>query len=499
MRIVCVSRGTYGGGKELAEKLAEKLGIPCLAREEVTDMATRAGINVGKLEMSVVRPRPMSEHLAIEKERFKAFITATLAEKALSGGVVYHGRTGHLVLPSVAHVLRIRAIMDQESRIALTMARLGLDRDKARRYNEQVDDDRRRWARSLYNVDWDDPAHYDLVLSLDHMTAANAAAAAVAIAQLPDFQPTPASTKVLQDLLLASRCRLAIAADERTRMVDARVRADGGHVSVTFPPRNAASAGWLEAVVAEVQGVRHVQCTMASTNIVWIEERFDPQSPAMAHLLEIAAKWNAAVGLVRLAPPSVEPDDARSDEEPLSVGASDAGILDDTAGSDAPGDDGGIRATMGKLLQEGRAGGHWTVRGGGRELTQSLDRTAACSLVVVGNVFLSKEAAVRKRQTRELASQLGESLRVPTIGADELEQHYLFGPTHWFKMIGLALVSAAIVALVFHFQGEVLAFLVRPGLGNKLAAVATLAVSIPLFAYIYGGFSHYFLRLLKFE
>ncbi len=499
MRIVCVSRGTYGGGKELAERLAAKLGIPCLAREQVTDMATRAGINVGKLEMSVVRPRPMSEHLAIEKERFKAFITATLAERALAGGVVYHGRTGHLVLPSVAHVLRIRAIMDPESRIALTMQRLGLDREKARQYNAQVDDDRRRWARTLYNVDWDDPSHYDLVLSLDHMSADNAAAAAVSVAQLPEFQPTPASVKVLQDLLLGARCRLAIGSDERTRMVDARVRADGGMVSVTYPPRSAAAAEYLRAVVGSVQGVREVQCTMASTNILWIEERFDPQSAAMAHVLEIAAKWNAAVGLVRLTAADSPQPEARGEEEPVSVAAKDAGILDDTAGTEPQGDEGGVRATMGRLLQEGRAGGYWAVRGGGRELTQSLDRTASCSLVVVGDVFLSKDSAVRKRQTRELTSQLAETLRVPTIGAQEMEQQYLFGPSHWVKMIALAALAAAIFVTVFLHQVPVLTFLVTPGTGHRVAAVAGLAVVIPLFAYVYGGFAHYFLRLLKFE
>jgi len=497
MRIVCVSRGTYGGGKELAEKLAAKLGIPCLAREQVTDMARRAGINVGKLEMSVVRPRPMTESLAIEKERFKAFITATLAERALAGGVVYHGRTGHLVLPSVAHVLRIRAIMAPESRIALTMQRLGLDRDKARLYNEQVDDDRRRWARTLYNVDWDDPSHYDLVLSLDHMSADNAASAAVGVAQLPEFQPTPASEKVLRDLLLAAQCRLAIGSDERTRMIDATVRANNGSVSITYPPRHAANAAYLEQVVAGVPGVARVQCTMASTSILWIEERFDPQSESMTHLLEIAAKWNAAVGLVRLCSQPLPP--VRTDDEPLGKGPVDAGILDDSTTGATDGDDGGVRATMSCLLQEGRAGGYWQVCGGARDLTQSLDRTADYSLVVVGNVFQGKDSAVRKRMTRELTTFVGESLRVPAIGADELHQQYLFGPSHWIKMLGLAALSAAMVILVFHFQAPILDFLSRPGLGNRVAAVVVLALAVPLFAQVYGGFSHYFLRLLKFE
>lgn len=499
MKIVCVSRGTFGGGAALAQTLAAKLGVPCLAREELTDLATRAGIPVGKLEMAVMRNRPMTELLAAEKERFKAFITSTLCEYAQKGGVVYHGRTGHLVMPSVSHVLRVRVIMDPESRIALTMRRLNLERDKARTYNEQVDDDRRRWARALYNVAWDDPAQYDMVLSLDHMSAENAASAVVAVAQLPDFAPTPASIRTLESLLLASRCRLALGNDGRTRAIDVQLRADAGNITATYHPRHEAAASLLPDVIRTVAGVKDVRCTMASTNILWVQERFDVNSPVTEQLLEIAAKWNAAVGLVRLSSGEAEASEPTADDEPVRGSAGDAGILDDNKKAAPDADDFGMRATMSRLLQEGRAGGQWAVRGGPRTLVQSLDRTAACSLVVVGDVFLDKEASVRKRQGRELAAFITESLRVPTIGSEELAQQYLFKASHWVKMIALAAVAALLFFLVFHFQTEVIAFLIRPGLSHRVVAAGALGLFVPAFAYIYGGFSHYLLRLLKFE
>jgi hypothetical protein len=131
MQIVCISRGTFAGGKELAECLARKLGVPCISREELTDAAVAAHIPVGKVEMAIMRPRPLSEQLATERDRFKAFVAATLAERALEGGVVYHGRTGHLALPNVPGVLRVRVITDPEDRITQTMQRLGLSRRQA--------------------------------------------------------------------------------------------------------------------------------------------------------------------------------------------------------------------------------------------------------------------------------------------------------------------------------------------------------------------------------
>ena len=41
MPIISVSRGTFSGGKHLAEELAQDLGYPCISREIITDAAKR--------------------------------------------------------------------------------------------------------------------------------------------------------------------------------------------------------------------------------------------------------------------------------------------------------------------------------------------------------------------------------------------------------------------------------------------------------------------------
>jgi len=39
MSIITISRGTFGGGKAFAENLAQKLGYPCLSREQLSEEA----------------------------------------------------------------------------------------------------------------------------------------------------------------------------------------------------------------------------------------------------------------------------------------------------------------------------------------------------------------------------------------------------------------------------------------------------------------------------
>ena len=500
MTIVCISRGTFSGGKQLAECLAQKLGVPCVGREEVTDAATGARIPVGKIEMAVMRTRPLTEYLATERDRYKAYATSTLAERALSGGLVYHGRAGHLALPDVPGVLRVRVQMDHESRTAQTMRRLGMSRSQARRYNDEVDEGRRRWSRALYNIDCTDPAQYDVVASLDRISAENMASALVSMAQLPEFSVTPASRRVLENLRLAGRCRVAVGDDPRTRGVDVRIRAESGHVYATYPPQHEAAAEAISAVLERVDGVELVQCTMATTSILWIEERYDPANHALRQLLELAEKWNAAVELVRLVP-TADRATGKSESPPESSSNwnEDAGILDDASEERPAEENPGMAEVTSVLLREGRAGERRTVSGGAKEVMASLDRTAAYSLVVVGDVFLEREPSVRKRMTRELGSSLSDSLRVPVIGTNELEEHYLFGTRHWLRLVGFGCVTAAVVALVFREQFAVLQFMTTKGIGHQILATAILVTLIPLFAGIYGSFSQYLLRLLKFE
>ncbi len=503
MQIICVSRGTFSGGKDLAERLASKLGYQCLSREEVTDAASEAGIPVGKLEMTVARRRPLDERLAIEKERFAAFVSAAICQRALDQSLVYHGRTGHLVMPGVTDILRVRAILDPEQRISSVMQRLNLSREKARKYNEQVDEDRRRWVRTLYNVDWQDPRHYDIVVNLSHVAVANAASALVGMAQLPEFNITPATKRTIEDLLLASECRLAIGADPRTRGLSVRVRAERGRVSITYLPRQEQTARSIPDVVQQVGGVKEILCTMASTNLLWIQERYDPTSESLSYILDIAGKWNAAVELLQLG--GAVPDAAAVElatppaETMLEQTPDDGGILDETAVQDDVDQDEGLKRTRERLIAAGRAGGYRVVPSGTRRLIESLDRTAPYSLVVVGDVFLSKAESARKRLTRELVSNLSDNLRMPVIEADELKAQFLFGGAQWLRLGLFAALTVLLFVLVFTHQEGVLAFLTREGTWNRVLGTVLLLLFVPLCAHVYGEFARYLLRLFRFE
>ncbi|MEJ2109891.1 MAG: cytidylate kinase-like family protein [Acidobacteriota bacterium] len=503
MQIICISRGSYGYGNELADKLAAKLGYQCLARESLTDSATDEGIPVGKIEAAILKRRPISEALAIQVELMKAFISARICERALEKELIYHGRTGHLVLPGIHNVLRIRAIANPEERINMTLRRMpSLTREKAKQYNDQVDENRRRWVRTLYNADWEDPNLYDITVNSSNMTVENSASALLSVAQLPDFKETPASRQALKDTLLASRCRLAIGKDERTRDVSVTIKAEHGNVAVTYLPRQAKEAEYIPGIMERIEGIQTIVSTVATTNILYIQENFDPESPLLDQVIEVAEKWNASVELIRLTEEqeAVEETNRPAVSEKTVAGGEDGGILDDASPALMREDDGsGVAKTFDRLVQVGRANTVRTISGGTQNLISGLTRTEKNSLVVVGNVFLSRDGSVRKRMRRDLIGFISDHMKVPVIGTEDLKSHYLFGPKQWIRMALLALATFLIYFAVFNNQTSILSFLSTPGTGHRVAAALLIAIFVPITAWIYGSFTSYILKLIKLE
>ncbi|HLI63252.1 MAG TPA: cytidylate kinase-like family protein [Terriglobales bacterium] len=424
MQLVCISRGSYGCGKAFAERLAHHLGCRCIGREELLEQATLSGIAAGKLELACVRGA-LNERMLLEREHYQAFVISYLAEAALAGPLVYHGLCGQWLFKGISHVLRVRVEADLETRIQSVQEKLGLDRDKAEQYIEEVDQDRQTWARTFYDANWLQPRGYDFCLSLERTNADHLAAAFCSIVKLPEFQETPESRQGLRDLLLANQCRLALARDARTRNASFQVQADDGIVSVSYRQREAAEA--ITPILTSIPGVRQVVCTSAATRILWIQEHFDPSDETFQYVVDLANQWKAAVELLRF----------RASEESsfvMQTTLGKAAALDDAPGGiqeDLPAerspsqlDKGGMEETFRELVRLGKAGGRTLFQGTAKNLLTVVQGTANYSLVVIGPVFLDQSNAARARLSQQLSASLREHLGLPVLQAGEIKERF---------------------------------------------------------------------------
>ncbi len=402
--------------------------------------------------------------------------------------------------------MRLRVVADMETRIKSVTNRLGLDRAKAKKYIDELEEDRRKWVRTFYNIDWEQSRSYDFLINVEHANVENVASAFCAVAQLPEFHETPAARVALENLLLASRCRVALAEDDRTYYASFQVQADRGSVSVSYLPRHLKVAESITPVLEKVPGAHQIFATMAASRILWIQEHFTPTGETFQHVVEVAKKWGAAVELLRLEP--AETPLVVEQATAAQVGAAPAatrgtGGIEDDVPTDTQSSrlrEGGVEETFNELVKLGKAGGRMVVQGSVNNLSSAIDRSISYSLVVIGEVFLDKGKAARTRMSRELTTTLQERLRgVSVVQAEEMQERYLFGARQLVTMLLCAALTAVIYAVVFTHQRAVLDFLTRPEMVWRLTACASVALFVPLVAYFFGETVHSLLKLIKME
>ena len=263
MPVITISRGSYSRGKEVAEKVAERLGCLCTSREAILTASLMYRIPEIGLVRAIKDAPSILDGFSYEKERYIAHIQVALIRLARYDNMVYHGLAGHLLLGAIPNVLKVRIIADMDDRVALEMQREDISEDEARRILVNDDGERRKWSKHLYGIDSWEVSLYDLVLRIKKITTDEAADIICYVAEMGPFQATEESKKAVEDLLLT--CEV------KDRLVDLKpdveVHADGGRVIVRtnispFDERDLAQR--LTEMAASVPGVVDLQMDIGS-------------------------------------------------------------------------------------------------------------------------------------------------------------------------------------------------------------------------------------------
>ena len=260
MAIIAISRGTFSGGKAIAEHVAEKLGYPCLSREDIVPkVVEKYGITEKDLAAAMDEPPPFWQHVHGRRRAYLKCVTSVMLEHVEGGNLVYHGHVGHLILSAVSHVLRVRVIADREFRIKGAMERKKFGRDEAVAFIRKIDEQRQKWTRFIYGVEWQDAVLYDVLFNLERMSIQSACDTIVHMTALDDFKLTQESLKSLADLTLGSRVWAALATDNQTRSADLTVTADDGHVTIVGGAGSQKVTQAIPAIARAIDGVKGVK------------------------------------------------------------------------------------------------------------------------------------------------------------------------------------------------------------------------------------------------
>jgi cytidylate kinase len=267
MPIITISRGTRSGGEALANSLADKLGIPAISREILRDASLQFGVSEAALNQQLEKTKGLVHGPSPERTLYMAAIQSVLAERAEHGSFVYHGHAGHFLLKGIPQILTVRIIAPLKYRAQNLMKLRNISFQEASKMIERMDENRIKWTRFLYNVDWRDPALYHLVINLEHMSLDTASEIIISTLRQPEFKDTPETQKMVKDFALAARVKVRLATHDRTKGLELEVGAKDGMIRVTgsfltsgiFARGKHTIKDDLRQVAKEVNGVKEVE------------------------------------------------------------------------------------------------------------------------------------------------------------------------------------------------------------------------------------------------
>lgn len=264
MAIITISRGTYSGGKELAERISKDLGYRLLSREDLLhDAAQEFGVSESKLETALMFKPSFLDSLNLRKIHYICYLQAAMAKEAQEDNIVYHGQAGHLLLHGVPHHLRLKVVADMEYRIHAAIERGGFSREKAIKYIHHMDEERDKWVKTIYGVDRNDPATYDLVINIERISIDAATKIADQLATT-EFKTTPESQKIIDNMVAATEIRAKIATSREIPDDHIDVEFEDGVVTLCGTVRSLADADKLREFVSRLPGVKDINSKMGT-------------------------------------------------------------------------------------------------------------------------------------------------------------------------------------------------------------------------------------------
>jgi hypothetical protein len=171
--VVTISRGCGSQGEEVAQTLADRLGVAASDREILEAVAHRAAVDVelvARLDETVrdagLRPwRKLFPVAALSEQRYRDLLVSVILNISHRGGVIL-GRGAHLVL-GPKRAFRVRIVGSHEQCAARIAAREQLSLEQARERVLAVDHERAGFIRQYFGVECADDSAFDLVFNSD--------------------------------------------------------------------------------------------------------------------------------------------------------------------------------------------------------------------------------------------------------------------------------------------------------------------------------------------
>jgi cytidylate kinase len=204
--VITISRQAGSGGDEIALRVSKILGYAYfdkslmisvakslgVSEEDIADFSEDAYRVKSLVERILRRKRPVAGSFVLkgnalvrktlDEEECLSVVQTVINSLASRGRTVIVGRGGQAILKDKAGVLHVRIVAPATVRVERIMKSEGLSQEAALKLIEDNDKATAEYLRRFYNIDWEDPTIYDMVLNTWKMNLDTAARVIASVA-----------------------------------------------------------------------------------------------------------------------------------------------------------------------------------------------------------------------------------------------------------------------------------------------------------------------------
>ena len=266
MTVIAMTREMGSLGKDVAAAIAQRLDLTVVHHELVEEiLSARLGLQESKVHRYLEGHATLMERWKIDKARMSHLTAEEVLELASKGNVIIRGWGAVGVLRDVRHVLRVRICAPVSDRASRIKQRMNLPTDALAIHEVQANDSgHAHTMQRFFNIDWQDPLQYDIVLNTARLPVATCADIIAGIAQSPSFMETEGSRNVLQDRLVEARVRSRLDDAGRAGLSTFAVNLSvaSGIVELNGLVDDDAAIKSLQRIVQETRGVVAVRSSL---------------------------------------------------------------------------------------------------------------------------------------------------------------------------------------------------------------------------------------------
>lgn len=170
--IITISREPGSGGRIVAQRIAERLGLDLFHKEIIHEMAksakasTRLLATLDEKALSVLQDwiSTLVNRSHLWPDQYLKHLMNVIGSIGKHGCAVMVGRGANFILPPDGR-FRVRIVAPLETRVQNVAREFGVTLDEAKRRVLRTDSDRRAFVRKYFHADITAPVNYDLVIN----------------------------------------------------------------------------------------------------------------------------------------------------------------------------------------------------------------------------------------------------------------------------------------------------------------------------------------------